>query len=135
MPAAIYRKLKDNQTMDKVIEITTALAGDNERYTALVGVAPSPVCVTTGATIQVDALTARFDKLATDVGKLKAGTASHGSTPKKKTTDRQHHARTGTAKFSPGRPGPSTSQKRPDSGQPGAIVFPLRPAGPSTSHL
>ena len=112
MSAAIYRKLKDNQTMDKVIEITTALAGDNERYAALVGVAPLPVCATTGATMQVDALAARFDKLATDVGKLKASTASHGGIPKKKTTERQHHARTGTAKFSLGRPGASTSQKR-----------------------
>ena len=42
MLAAIYRKLKDNQTMDKVIEITTALAGHNECYAALVSVAPSP---------------------------------------------------------------------------------------------
>ena len=73
MSAAIYRKLKDNQTMDKAIEITTAFAA------ALVGVAPSPVCVTTGATMQVDALEARFDKLV--VGKLKARTASHGGKP------------------------------------------------------
>ena len=123
MSAAIYRKLKDNQTMDKAIEITTAFAGDNERYAALVGVAPSPVCVTTGATMQVDAMAARFDKLATDVGKLKARTASHGGTPKKMTTDRQHHAQTGSAKFSPCRPGPSTSQKRPARDSPGPLCF------------
>ena len=38
MSAAIYRKLKDNQTVDKAIEMTTAFAGENEHYAALVGI-------------------------------------------------------------------------------------------------
>ena len=105
MSDALYIKQKNTHTMDNAITITTALTGTISFTAALVGVASSPVSATTGVTMQVDALAALFDKLATDVWKLKARTASHVGISKKKTYDRQHCARTGPPKFSPGRPG------------------------------